>query len=93
LKEANAELHNEVTRLRSRLEGVDKIYKKYQYSKMNYAQLLAQLEKSEMQRREIAEDLKAQKKKVHKLNKEKRILQEECARNFGNTSLKMVPKQ
>jgi len=41
-----------------------------------------------MQRRELVESYKAAKKKIHKLNKEKRVLQEECARNFGSTSLK-----
>jgi hypothetical protein len=38
-----------------------------------------------MQRRELLETLKAVKGKVHKLNKSKRSLQEEVAKNFATS--------
>ena len=83
---ANGELHNEISRLRNKLTGAEKVYKKYQGIKVNFGKILSQLEKSEMQRRHLGEDLKGMQKQVHKLKKEKRRLQEECARNFGASS-------
>ena len=83
MKEANQELHNEISRLRNRLSGAEKVYKKYQHSKIEYARLLDDLEKSELQRRQLVEDMKCMKKQMHKLKKDKRDLQEECAKNFG----------
>lgn len=74
LKEANQELHNEISRLRNRLGGAEKVYKKYQYTKIEYAKLLDDLEKSELQRRQLVEDVKGLKKHMHKLKKDKRDL-------------------
>lgn len=59
---ANGELHNEISRLRSKLTGVEKVYKKYQGIKVNFGKILSQLEKSEMQRRHLGEDVKGMQK-------------------------------
>ena len=85
MNETNGELHSEVAKLKNKLGGVEKLYVKYQQSKKNYTKLLMALEHSEMVRRQLNENVKAVSKKVHKLKKEKRQLQEECAKTFGNT--------
>lgn len=84
-RRANEDLINETERLRARLQHQEDIKSKYKYLKMNYQQVLCQLEKFEMARRNEKDNVKALKSKVHKLKKEKRQLQDELSRNFGTS--------
>lgn len=59
---------------------------KYQDSKKGYQKVLNQLEESEMERKRLQQNCYDMVKKIHKLKKDKRALQEECARNFGGHS-------
>ena len=53
---------------------------------MNFNKVISQVEKLEMARRNESDKYKDMKTKIHKLKKDKRILQEEVAKTFGNSS-------
>ena len=85
-KQANRELQKEIERLQMRLKNHDLVKQKYKLLKLNYSKILIQLEKLEMTRRNETDIFKYMKSKIHKLKKDKRQLQEQVARTFGNSS-------
>jgi len=75
-EEANAELRQDIERLRDKLVYMDELHRKTQQAKIQYGKVLAQLESSEMSRREQQDKIKDLVNKVHKLKKQKRELLE-----------------